>query len=110
MGYTRSQLLWRVEIPLALPAIIAGVRVATVSTIGLITIAALIGKGGLGQFILEGLQTFYTAEMLVGVVLSVAFALIADALLLVAQRALTPWTVAHPRVITLPRPTAVQPI
>jgi len=110
MGLTRAQLLWRVEVPLALPAIIAGVRVATVSTIGLVTIAALIGKGGLGQFILEGLTTFYTTEMLVGALLSVALALIADTLLLSGQRALTPWSVARPRGIMPPRTAAIQPI
>jgi osmoprotectant transport system permease protein len=91
MGYTTRQLLWRVELPLALPAIMAGVRIATVSTIGLVTVAALIGRGGLGQFILEGLQTFFNTEILVGAVLSLAFALVADALLLGLQRLLTPW-------------------
>jgi osmoprotectant transport system permease protein len=92
MGYTRSQVLWRVEVPLALPAIVAGIRVATVSTIGLITIAALIGYGGLGQLILEGINRLFVTEMLVGVVLSVVLALVADAALLVAERILTPWT------------------
>lgn len=92
MGYTRRQLLWRVELPLALPAVVAGIRIATVSTIGLITVAALIGKGALGQFILEGLQRFFTTEILLGAVLSVALALVADALLLGSQKALTPWT------------------
>jgi len=91
MGYTDGELLWHVELPLALPAIIAGVRIATVSTIGLVTVAALIGKGGLGQFILEGLQIFFKAEILLGTVLSVAFALAADGVLLLAERALTPW-------------------
>jgi osmoprotectant transport system permease protein len=91
MGYTERQLLWRVEFPLAMPAIVAGIRIATVSTIGLVTVAALIGKGGLGQFILEGLQTFFTTEILLGAVLSVVLALIADALLLGGQRLLTPW-------------------
>jgi osmoprotectant transport system permease protein len=91
MGYGRRQLLWRVELPLAVPAIAAGVRVATVSTIGLVTVAALIGKGGLGQLILEGLRILYPTEILTGALLSVVVALIADALLLVAERALTPW-------------------
>jgi osmoprotectant transport system permease protein len=92
MGYTKRELLWRVELPLALPAIMAGIRIATVSTIGLVTVAALIGRGGLGQFILEGLQTFFNTEIVVGAVLSVALALVADALLLGTQRVLTPWT------------------
>jgi osmoprotectant transport system permease protein len=97
MGYSRHQLRWRVELPLALPAIVAGVRVATVSTIGLITVAALIGKGGLGQLILEGLRILYPTEILVGAVMSVALALFADALLLFGERSLTPWA-RHARV------------
>src|SRR5439155_19010663 len=90
MGYTNRQLLWRVEFPLALPAVVAGIRIATVSTIGLVTVAALIGRGGLGQFILEGLQTFFNTEILLGAVLSVALALVADGALLGAQKMLTP--------------------
>jgi osmoprotectant transport system permease protein len=91
MGYTDGQLLWKVELPLAVPAIVAGIRIATVSTIGLVTVAALIGRGGLGQLILEGLNRFYTTEFLLGALLSVALALVADALLLFGQWALTPW-------------------
>jgi osmoprotectant transport system permease protein len=92
MGYTDRALLWRVEIPLALPAIMAGVRIATVSTIGLVTVAALIGRGGLGQFILQGLSTFFNTEIFLGAALSVALALAADGLLLGVQTVLTPWT------------------
>ena len=93
MGYTSRQLLWRVELPLALPAIVAGIRVATVSTIGLVTVAALLGRGGLGELILEGLRRGpYTTEIVLGAMLSVALALVADELLLLSQRALTPWT------------------
>jgi osmoprotectant transport system permease protein len=91
MGYTRRQLLLRVELPLALPAIMAGIRIATVTTIGLVTVTALIGQGGLGRFILLGLQRFFSTATLVGAVLSVALALIADALLVAAQRGLSPW-------------------
>jgi osmoprotectant transport system permease protein len=91
MGYTDRALLWRVEIPLALPAIMAGIRIATVSTIGLVTVAALIGRGGLGQFILQGLSTFFKTEIFLGAALSVALALTADALLLGVQTVLTPW-------------------
>jgi osmoprotectant transport system permease protein len=91
MGYTRSQLLWRVELPLALPAVVAGIRIATVSTIGLVTVGALIGKGGLGQFILDGLERDFSTLILLGTVLSVALALVADGLLLASQKALTPW-------------------
>jgi len=92
MGYTELQLLWRIELPLALPPIMAGVRIATVSTIGLITIASLLGLGGLGQFILDGLNTFFKPEILVGALLSVAFALAADGALLLLQKRLTPWS------------------
>jgi osmoprotectant transport system permease protein len=59
MGLSDRHILWRVEVPLALPVIIAGIRVASVSTIGLVTVGALIGKGGLGELILDGLQTFF---------------------------------------------------
>jgi osmoprotectant transport system permease protein len=92
MGYSKRQLLWRVELPLAMPAVFAGIRIATVSTIGLITVASLIGRGGLGQFILEGLQIFFETKILLGAVLSVALALVADAALLGFQKAFTPWT------------------
>jgi osmoprotectant transport system permease protein len=98
MGYTRRQLLWRVEIPLATPVIIAGLRIATVSTIGLVTVAALIGRGGFGQFILLGLNTFYWTPLLVGVVLSVALAVVVDLVLVFMQRLTTPWAkTAGPR-------------
>ncbi|HEX9236859.1 MAG TPA: ABC transporter permease [Actinomycetota bacterium] len=107
MGYTGSQVLWRVEFPLALPAIVAGVRVATISTIGLITIAALIGYGGLGQLILEGINRLFVTEMLVGVILSVVLALLADAVLLVAERLMTPWSSTRAREIMPPRPPAM---
>ena len=94
MGLSRRQLLWRVEVPLATPVIIAGLRIATVSSIALITIAALIGRGGFGQFILEGLDTFFWTPLVVGVVLSVALAFLADILLLGLQRVMTPWAEA----------------
>jgi osmoprotectant transport system permease protein len=91
MGYTGRQLLWHVEIPLAMPVIIAGLRIATVSSIGLVTVAALIGRGGFGQFILMGLDQFFWTPLIVGVVLSVALAAAADLLLLLVQRVTTPW-------------------
>lgn len=91
MGYTRRQLLWRVELPVAVPAIVAGVRVATVSTIGLVAVGFIVGKGGLGELIIDGLDRFYTPEVVVGGVLSIALALVADGALLLAGRAVTPW-------------------
>ena len=94
MGFTSMQLLWRVELPLALPVIVAGVRIATVTTIGLITVTALIGLGGFGRFILEGFRTINenaSTIMLVGAVLSIALALVADVLLVGGERVLAPW-------------------
>ncbi len=98
MGYTPRRVLLQVEVPLALPVIIAGLRIASVTTIGLVTVAALIGKGGLGFFILQGLRRFFTTEIVVGAVMSVALAVAIDVLLVVAQRALTPWARAKATV------------
>lgn len=94
MGYSDRQLRWKVEVPLALPAIVAGVRLATVSTIGLVTITALIGKGGLGFLLLAGFRNLLprTTAVTVGAVLSVALAVLADVALLRVQRRLAPWT------------------
>jgi osmoprotectant transport system permease protein len=92
MGYTPRERLWRVELPLALATIIAGVRIATISTIGLVTVTALIGQGGFGYFILIGIQRFFSTELIVGAVCSVVLAIGADAALVLLQRRLTPWT------------------
>jgi osmoprotectant transport system permease protein len=101
MGYTGRQLLWRVELPLALPAVVAGLRIASVTTIGLVTVTALIGKGGLGALMLGGFRRLYPEIMIVvGLVLSVGLAIAFDALLLAGQRALTPWA-ARRRVRTV---------
>lgn len=91
MGYTRRQTLWRVELPLALPAIVAGLRVATVSTIAIATIAAFVIPEGLGKPIVNGLQQFFKTEIVAAGVLAIVLALVADALFVLAQRALTPW-------------------
>ena len=95
MGYTRRQLLWRVELPLALPAIVAGLRIATVTTIGLVTVTALIGKGGLGYFILLGLSRTFTTAIILGAGASVLLAILADFVLLRAERFLAPWSRAR---------------
>jgi osmoprotectant transport system permease protein len=92
MGYTARQILWRIELPLALAVIFAGIRVATITTIGLVTVSALIGEGGLGYFILLGIQRFFSTPLVVGAVGSVAFAVVADGALVLMQRALTPWS------------------
>ena len=91
MGYSDRQMLWRVELPLAVPVIAAGIRIATVTTIGLVTVTALIGKGGLGYFILLGFQRRFDTPLLLGALLSVVLALVVDFLLLRGERALTPW-------------------
>jgi osmoprotectant transport system permease protein len=92
MGYTPRQILLRIELPLALGVIFAGIRVATITTIGLVTVTALIGEGGLGYFILLGIQLFFSTPLLVGAVGSVVLAVVADGALVLMQRALTPWT------------------
>ncbi len=92
MGLTRPQRLLRVELPIALPVIMAGIRIATVTTIGLVTVTALIGQGGLGQLMLSGFISLFPTQIYVGALLSVALAVIADAMLLLVQRLLTPWT------------------
>lgn len=92
MGYGTWRLFREVELPLALPALMAGLRIATVSTIALTTVGALVGKGGLGNLIDEGVQTTFKAQVLTASVICVLLAVAADLLLLGAQRLLTPWT------------------
>lgn len=92
MGLSRRQRLWKVEMPLALPSTMAGIRIATVSTIGMLTIAALVGLGGLGQLILTGLNRPVRTAVTVGVVLSIALAVGADLGLAWVGRRLAPWS------------------
>jgi osmoprotectant transport system permease protein len=92
-GYARNRLFLEVQLPLALPVIIAGIRIATVTTIGLVTITGLIGYGGFGFFIFDGLRSnLYLPKLLVGALAPMVLALVADALLLLLERALTPWS------------------
>jgi osmoprotectant transport system permease protein len=97
MGYTRRQRLTRVELPLAVPLMLAGLRLASVTVIGLATVVAVLGDsfGGLGQLITEGLQTFFPTKYLLGAVLSVVLAFTADFLFIRLERLVTPW--AHAR-------------
>lgn len=98
MGYSATSRFWRVQLPLAVPLIMAGVRVAAVTTIGLVTVASIIGGdrfGGLGQFITEGLQTSFDTKIYLGAVGSVLLAFAVDTLLVGAQRVLTPWSRAR---------------
>lgn len=96
MGFTRWQRLWRVELPMAVPIMMAGIRIATVTTVGLVTVTALIGQGGLGYFIVTlGIRTFFPTAILVGSALSIVLAVIADIGLLQLERRLTPWARAR---------------
>jgi osmoprotectant transport system permease protein len=96
MGYTPSQLLWRVELPLAMPAVVAGLRIATVTTVGLVTVTSVLTEGGLGYFILTGFRrSFFSTMILLGSGLSVMLAITADGLLLLVQRWLAPWARAR---------------
>lgn len=95
MGFGIATRLVRVELPLAVPVIVAGLRIATVSTIGLVTVAALIGQGGLGKLIEDGLSRRFSTLYITGAVLSVALAVLADAAFVLLQRVLTPWARAR---------------
>jgi osmoprotectant transport system permease protein len=92
MGFSPAQMLVKVDLPLALPVIVAGLRVATVTTIGLVTVSALIGLDNLGTFITDGLQRFFMTPVLLGAVLSIALAVVADLVLLGVQRLIAPWS------------------
>jgi osmoprotectant transport system permease protein len=92
MGYARARMLWNVEVPLALPAIMAGLRVATVSAVALTTVGAILDYGGLGDLLVDGTRTNFKAQVLATSVLCVLLAITLDLLLVAAQRLLTPWT------------------
>jgi osmoprotectant transport system permease protein len=91
MGYRPLIEVLTVDLPLAFPAILAGIRIATVTTIGLVTVTALIGEGGLGSLILDGLIRDFKTPLVVGTVLSIALAIVGDVGLAGVQRVLTPW-------------------
>jgi len=92
LGYGRTRLLFRVELPLALPVIMAGVRVATVSTVALTTVGAIVSYGGLGNLIQDGVQNNFKAEILAASVLCVVLAVVLDAIIVGVQWTVTPWT------------------
>lgn len=91
MGMTPLRRLTQVELPLAVPYIVAGLRIAVVSTVGLVTVAAIIGQGGLGRLILDGLRRTFWTPMTIGASLSILLALVLDVVILVAGRWATPW-------------------
>jgi osmoprotectant transport system permease protein len=92
LGYGPGRLLVRVELPLALPVIMAGLRVATVSTVALTTVGSLVAYGGLGNLIKDGVTTNFRAELFTAAVLCVVLAVLLDVVLVLAQHLLTPWT------------------
>ncbi|KAA1428294.1 ABC transporter permease [Nocardioides antri] len=91
LGYGSARLLFKVQLPLALPVLVAAMRVATVSTVALTTVGTLVSYGGLGDLISHGVQRNFRAELVTAAVLCVLLALLLDAVLVVAQRLLTPW-------------------
>jgi osmoprotectant transport system permease protein len=91
MGLTNRQILFRVELPLALPIIVAGIRIATVTIIGIATIGAYINGGGLGTLIFDGIGRQFPTMIIAGAVLATLLAIVADLLLLALERYLRPW-------------------
>ena len=91
MGYRGIGRLVRVELPIAVPVIAAGVRVATVSNVSLVSVAAIIGVPQLGQLFTSGFQLQYYTPIVLGIILLVVLALILDAIILGVTKALTPW-------------------
>lgn len=92
MGYRETQILVRISLPVALPAVMAGIRLATVSTVGLVMIGSLVGHGGLGGLVLNGFtNNFYHAPILLGMVLAIVLALSLEWLLSGLQWVITPW-------------------
>lgn len=92
MGYSPLRRFVAVELPLAIPVVVAGLRVAAVSNTSLVTVGALVGLGGLGQLFTDGFQRDIPSEILTGIVVVLLLALLFDAMLLLLGRALTPWT------------------
>jgi osmoprotectant transport system permease protein len=92
VGYSNGALLTKVELPLALPVIMAGLRVATVSTVALVTVGSIVSYGGLGNLLLSGFQSQFKAQILTASVLCIVLAVGLDLVLVLVQRVLTPWT------------------
>jgi len=92
LGYGATRMLFKIELPLALPVLMAGLRVATVSTVALTTVGTLVAYGGLGNLISHGVQRDFRAELVTAGALCVLLALVLDAVLVLLQRVLTPWT------------------
>ncbi|GII79381.1 glycine/betaine ABC transporter permease [Sphaerisporangium rufum] len=95
MGFGPTRRLLRVDMPIAVPVVLAGLRVATVSSISLVSVGALIGRGGLGYYFIDGWQRQFYTPIIVGIVLVMVLAVLADGVLILAQRLLTPWARAR---------------
>ena len=91
VGHSSRAVFWRVDLPLATPVLLSGIRVVTVSTVGLVTIGALVGQSSLGSLLTDGFQRGIVAEVLTGVVATIVVAVLFDGLVLLAGRALMPW-------------------
>lgn len=91
MGLSPGQVMWRVQLPLALPVILGGVRIATVTTIGLVTVTAVIGQGGVGTYILNGLRSLVPTFTILGAALAIILAVTMDRLLVLVEKFVTPW-------------------
>ena len=91
VGFGRLRRLFRVELPLAMPVIFAGLRVVTVSNIALVSVGAVIGTGALGELFTRGLNSGFLTPILVGLVLSLLLALVFDSIILLIQRGALPW-------------------
>jgi len=96
LGYGRLRMLLQVELPQAVPSIVAGVRLATVTTVALVTVGVVVGYGGLGQLMFRGFRSHYHAEIMTATVLCLVLALVADLVVLLAGRLLTPWARSRP--------------
>jgi osmoprotectant transport system permease protein len=92
MGYGRARMLWTVELPQAMPTVVSAVRLATVTTVALVTVGVVVGFGGLGQLMFRGFRSNYHAEIMTATVLCLLLALVLDLLVALAGRALTPWS------------------
>lgn len=97
LGYGRWRLLFTVELPNALPSVMTGLRLASVSTVALVTVGVVIGYGGLGQLLFRGFSNGYRAQIMTATILCVALAFVLDLLLYVTARLLTPWLAGQRR-------------
>ncbi len=97
LGLSPARRVMTVKIPLALPVIINGLRIASVTTVGLVTLAAIVGQGGLGRLILDGLRRAFWTPLTIGALLSILLALVLDAMFVLLERRIAPWSLRRQR-------------